>query len=406
MAHPFKAQLKAQRLGILGSGQLARMLVQAAQKMGISPTILADHPDSPAAQVCPSVVIGSIRDAKTLRGFLSGLDQVIFENEFIPCDVIQHAAEGLPVVFSPTIEAMRFLQDKLNQKQILQKLRIPCTRYIAAPFPLEDPAAWLLSTQQNLGDRFVIKWAQLGYDGKGTFTFANAGDLSRAVLFCNEANLKKVQVYAEEFIPFRRELAIIGCHSRSGEYTNYPPVISEQENHVCLWTKGPASALSVKAPVIRAAEKAAETLARAIPLHGVFAIEFFETKKGKLLVNEIAPRVHNTGHFTLNASDTDQFENHIRAISGMPLGSPRSRPAFAMINLIGPPELRKKVQAPALPSLVAGLHLHWYGKQELHPGRKMGHLNGSTEQPKKFKTLVAELEACKNCWLEQVRRKS
>ncbi|OFZ20417.1 MAG: hypothetical protein A2X94_08360 [Bdellovibrionales bacterium GWB1_55_8] len=338
------------RLGILGGGQLSRMLVQASSRLGLEPTVFA-LPGEPATQVCPRIFHGSMKNSKDLRGFFAELDLVIFENEFIPCDLLQQAAGETSVHFSPPLSAMRFVQDKLNQKKTLARLRIPSASYIPKAQHDSEQASenWLREVFQAFPRGAVLKWAQLGYDGKGTFFLNSPKDIPQAALFCTEADLKGVLLYAEERVAFKRELAIVGCLSLNGEFASYPLTISQQRNGICERVHGPAVSFGVPRRLETLARKHAEKLARELHLTGTFALEFFETRDGNLLVNEIAPRVHNTGHFTLDASDTDQFENHLRAVLGLPLGSTRSEPAFAMLNLLGPEELMAKMLNPPLP---------------------------------------------------------
>lgn len=301
--------------------------------------------------------------------------------------------------FIPGIQTLYLLQDKLRQKEILLRLEIPFAPYWKMPKDSE-PVRWCLELRESLGHDLVLKWAKLGYDGKGTLILVgDASDHQKSISsFVKKALALGVDVFAEKKIGFKRELAILGVYSTQGEFKHYPLVISEQENGICKRVRGPAVLLGVDPKLEKLAMEYAEKLARELsseePFGGVFAMEFFETEKGELLVNEIAPRVHNTGHYSIDASQTSQFENHWRGVLGMPLGACSSQGVFAMLNLLG---VDKKVQG--LPNPTSRLHLHWYGKSEMRSGRKMGHLTAVGESESDMPGLMMELENCEKLWL-------
>ncbi|HLD99146.1 MAG TPA: ATP-grasp domain-containing protein [Bdellovibrionota bacterium] len=396
------------QFGILGSGQLARMLCEAAHRLGLSPVVLCQNPGDPAAQVCPKAVLGSIKDIAVLKDFFSRVSHVAFENEFVPCGILERASFGMPVRFFPPLRSLAFLQDKLNQKSVLNRLKIPTSRHMIGDLP-GNWLPWLHQMLDHFGEggdsECVLKWAQQGYDGKGTFFLNRRPEiLDQAVAFCNEAELRGIRIYAEERITFKRELAIVSCHSEQHGFAHYPLVISEQKNGICHRVWGPAMSLGVAPKLAREARRHAEKLAQALQLYGTFAIEFFESRGGRLLVNEIAPRVHNTGHYTMNASETDQFENHLRAMFDLPLGSTRTAPGFAMQNLLGPSLEAHGAHSVAMPEPTERLHVHWYGKHDLKPGRKLGHVNGVTDSPGKVKKLLAEMESTVEEWRKRARK--
>jgi 5-(carboxyamino)imidazole ribonucleotide synthase len=196
-------------------------------------------------------------------------------------------------------------------------------------------------------------------------------------------------------VKFERELAIVACRSTTGEFSSYPLVVTEQRNGICFTVTGPAIAVGVNKAHESLARSYAQKLGEKLDLHGVFAIELFETASGEVFVNEIAPRVHNSGHCTQNSALTSQFENHWRAVLGMPLGSVDSASGFAMVNLLGP-EKRNVVES--LPATDSRMHLHWYGKKESRPRRKLGHLNGVVEQSKDLASLVQEMKSRVEAW--------
>jgi 5-(carboxyamino)imidazole ribonucleotide synthase len=233
-------------------------------------------------------------------------------------------------------------------------------------------------------------------------------DLASAIPFVESAWSRGIPVYAEGKVDFIRELAIIGCVSMSGDSITYPLVISEQENGICKEVVGPAIHLGVAPHFQDQAREAARKIAQDVGLVGSFGIEFFESRSGELLVNEIAPRVHNTGHYSQNAYPVSQFENHWRALLGLPLFDPLENPAvsapyFAMLNLLGPQGVSRQASQSPLP--IAGPHsqLHWYGKKDIRPGRKLGHFNGTADSPDALSSLLSELRDRESAWIEKLR---
>jgi len=374
------------------------MLAESALRLGLKPRVLAGNSSDPAAQLCPDSIFGSWNDPVVLRRFLSQVSVVAFENEFIPCDLLQEAADGLSVRFFPRIEILFQLQDKIRQKDILEKLKIP-----TAPHEVfsekEGLRSWCQRQMGKYPEGTVLKWAQLGYDGKGTWISSETRQLESAVEFCQEAVRRKVPLYSEQKVAFRRELSVVACRSTTGEFKAYPLVISVQSGGVCRLVTGPAVRLGVSPQLEKQAHQHARTLAENLDLHGTFAIEFFEMLDGSLWVNEIAPRVHNTGHFTQDGSATSQFENHWRAGLGLSLGDVDCAPGFAMLNLLGP---NVEAKSAELPRVTARTHLHWYGKSELRAGRKLGHINGRVDTAEEVPSLVREIEACEKAWIERM----
>jgi 5-(carboxyamino)imidazole ribonucleotide synthase len=388
------------------------MLAEAAFRLGLRPRVLASSSQDPAAQLCPDSVYGPLGDVNTLRRFLSQVPIAIFESEFVSIDLLRQASEGLGVRFLPGLDAIYLLQDKVRQKKILAHLDIPTAPFevLATDSGAESASAtdarkW---AQQMLG-KFeggaVFKWAQQGYDGRGTCIFPGASTTA-VTAFCETAAKAGIPLYVEQKVLFRRELAVVACYSVAGEFTAYPLVVSKQKNGICKLVTGPATAAGVSPALEKRAQDYARRLAAELSLYGCFAIEFFETQNGDLWVNELAPRVHNTGHYTQDAAETSQFENHWRAVLGLPLGGVLSAPGFAMLNLLGPENLKPgyghHVPLPEFPSSV---HLHWYGKQELRPGRKLGHLNGRISSSGDIPKLVEELERAESAWAKSLEKK-
>lgn len=379
------------RVGILGGGQLARMLCQAASNLGVETWVTCQNPHDPAASVCTRAV--------SEEELFNHADVVTFENEFVDCSALQDKA-----TFSPSLNSIALLQDKISQKRVLAHLAIPTTPYIV--YDPQNSASldlWFQQVQEKFKDDWVLKWARFGYDGKGTLIGPGVSEITK---FCQQGIRKGSLIFAEQQIHYVREWALVACRSAQGEFRSYPLVVTEQEQGICRLVLGPASAQPASDGLEEQAVSYARSLAEELHFCGTFAIEFFETLDGKLLVNEIAPRVHNSGHFTLDAAVTSQFENHIRAILGMPLGSTKLRPgaeAFAMLNLIGPSGIFKSNYklAPELQNFSPGF-VHWYGKDEVRPGRKMGHINGFCVSAEEVPKLLDRLLSFERSWIQEL----
>jgi 5-(carboxyamino)imidazole ribonucleotide synthase len=402
--------LNQQHVGIIGGGQLALMLADAALRMGLKPMILVENSFSPAALAHRDIVCGASDDVAALDCFFSQASEVIFENEFVNCELLQKVGAKWGAQFLPRLEVISECQDKLNQKRLFQKLKLPSSEFIVLD-DLQNPLSQLTEALNRWEWRGVLKWSRMGYDGKGVFLINNtnskdrAETLKNAIQFCQEAKKKGSQVYLERFVPFKRELAMIGVQSTLGEFVAYPLVISEQENGICSRVYGPAVSLGVDPQNEVLAAQFAKRLAQSIGLVGSFGIELFELEDGSLLVNEIAPRVHNSGHYSQNACSTDQFENHWRAVLGMPLGITQCRPAFAMVNLLGPDIPTFTANQEHIPSPGPHSHVHWYGKREIRALRKLGHLNGTVTAVEKIPDLLQELEKSRAQWVSQLMGK-
>lgn len=402
MSSPFHAQ----EVGILGGGQLARMLAESALRLGLKPICYAEDAQGPASEICVETLVGQISDEDQLREFISRVSIVAFENEFVDCALLRASTRDPDSKFFPRLSAIETLQDKLKQKKLLQRLSIPTSPFTELKAG-SDSTPEIERALQLLGNEIVLKWSRQGYDGKGVKLFSRGEPLSTVQAFLDSAWSRGVSVYAEKRVDFVRELAIIGCASVRGENVTYPLVISEQENGICKQVTGPAIQLGVSERLQDEAVVAALQISQDVRLCGSFGIEFFETRDGELLVNEIAPRVHNTGHVTQNAFAVSQFENHWRALLGLPLFDPLREPGaafFAMRNLLGPEGVSLTTDHPALP--VPGPHseLHWYGKREIRPDRKLGHLNGTADSLESLDALLKELEECESNWVQQLKK--
>ena len=357
-----KNRLSKVKLGILGAGQLARMLALKSHEMGIQPYVLGPSPQSPGSQVTPHFIKGKLNSKRDLKNFLNKVDLAIFENEFLDPALLHQASLDSNTPIHPRPKVMNLLQDRLSQKKLLRKHKIPTADFMEMP-----------SSSSALTGMFsegaVLKKRRQGYDGGGLFISKNIAKDPKAWNFIKK-NPKGLIV--EKYIPFKRELALILVRNRKKQIVEMPLVETFQEKACCLWVKGPYRHIK-KNSLIRKLK----TLMHEIEYEGVMAFELFETQKGELMVNELAPRVHNSGHYSLNALSEDQFSFHIKAVLNMDISAPVLRAGgFAMLNLLG---LKKPVSF--LPP--KGTALHWYGKKDTHIGRKMGHLNSLDTSPNK-----------------------
>jgi 5-(carboxyamino)imidazole ribonucleotide synthase len=338
-------------IGILGGGQLGYMLALAGYPLGLRFRFLDPSPEAPVGRIAPRVT-GDYSDRAALEKFAHGLEVVTYEFENVPVDAVHFLAKKVAVF--PPPGALEAAQDRLREKQLFEKLGIATTGFAFVP-----AASDLDLALKKLGLPAVIKTRRMGYDGKGQWMLRTAEDVKLA-----KENLPRLPFIAERFVPFRRELSVLAVRGKKGETAFYPLVENHHRNGILRLSLAPAPGIT---PEIRqAAEDYARKVLESLSYVGVLAIEFFEWD-GKLLANEMAPRVHNSGHWTIEGAVTSQFENHLRAITGFPLGSTTAIGASAMINLIG--ELPDSAQVLAIPSA----HLHLYGK-EPRPGRKLGHV--------------------------------
>lgn len=359
---------QVKRVGVIGGGQLAAMMATAAQKLGIELVVQTPNASDPAAFVANQTILAALDDVAATTKLANLCDVITFENEFINLDaLIPLAQKG--VCFRPKLEVLSPILDKYHQRCYLRDLGLPVPKFIV--WEKDTPESinpQILASKQPLGFPVVMKARRHGYDGQGTVIIKQASDL--------ESNWQRwgyPSVLLEEFIPFERELAVIAARFNSGEIVIYPIVETQQENQVCRRVLVPSFLESqVKGEIEAIARKLLESL----KVVGLFAIELFLTKEGKVIVNEIAPRTHNSGHFSIDACFTSQFEMHLRAICEYPIGNPALNCAGAvMVNLLGfeysQDDYQKKRQQLAE---IPGAHVHWYGKAESRPGRKLGHV--------------------------------
>lgn len=356
------------RVGVIGGGQLAWMMGGAAQKLGVELVLQTPSPDDPAVSIAQDIVLGAVDDAISTKALASKTDIITFENEFVNLNSLS-ALENQGVCFRPRLAALSPLLDKYDQRCYLKKLGIPVPHFFAVE-QLED----IPSQIAELGLPVVLKSRRHGYDGQGTFIINDLACLQQQLSsHITSKGLNKSLYLIEEFVPFERELAVMAARSVEGEVVTYPVVETQQQQQVCRRVIAPADITADQAAKIKAI---AHTLLNSLEVVGVFGIELFLTPTGKVLVNEIAPRTHNSGHFSLDACETSQFEQHLRAVCGLPLGNPALRCAGAvMVNLLGYEISHRNYQSQRQQlAAIPQAFVHWYGKTESRPGRKLGHV--------------------------------
>ena len=350
-------------VGVIGGGQLARMMAQPAIALALPLRLLAEAEGGSAAQVIPDTLVGDHRDLDALRKVTDGVAVVTFDHEHVPTDHL-HALADAGIAVRPGPEALVHAQDKAVMRARLSALGVPCPQWAVVAGP-EDVALF--------GFPCVLKVTRGGYDGRGVWVVRERGDADEAFA---TARATGVQVLAEELVDFRRELAAQVVRSPSGQAAAYPVVASTQLDGICHEVVSPAPDLGPE--LSTHAQQVALTIAKELDVVGMLAVELFETTDGRVLVNELAMRPHNSGHWSQDGAVTSQFENHLRAVLDLPLGSPAPRAAWTvMVNILGGPDDQVGRLFDGYPHALARdprLRVHLYGK-ELRPGRKVGHVN-------------------------------
>ncbi|MGE5660572.1 MAG: 5-(carboxyamino)imidazole ribonucleotide synthase [Actinomycetota bacterium] len=389
---------KIQRVGVIGGGQLAWMMAPAAEALGVELLVQTPHTTDPAAVVAADTVLAAIDDAIATAKLAARCDVITFENEFINLEALR-LLEQQGTIFRPRLSALAPLLDKYHQRCYLQDLGLPTPQFATIESELAADAIGDLVGKWSVNRKFpvVLKARRHGYDGQGTFIIKNEAELQS---IC--AKLGPQPLLVEEFVPFERELAAIAARSVTGEVAIFPLVETQQENQVCRRAIVPAD---ISLEVMTQIQAIAHQLLNSLQVVGVFGIELFLTSEGKIFVNEIAPRTHNSGHFTIDACETSQFEQHLRAVCQLPLGRTTLKCDWAiMVNLLGYEYAQsdyaaKRQQLAQIP----GAHVHWYGKSESRPGRKLGHVTvvqeGKSQGDKRSEAL-ALAHTLESIWYE------
>ena len=369
--------MASKRVGVIGSGQLAWMMAAEAPRLNIELIVQAETLDDPAVSRVKEVVLGNVDDTQATAKLAKKCDVITFENEFIDLKALQQLEQKIN--FQPSLNSLAPLLDKYDQRNYLQSIDLPVPKF--------SLYASKEQIEANYGFPVVLKARRHGYDGQGTFIIKDAQKL--------ESLAKSVpidELLVEEFIPFERELGIIAARNASG-IAIYSVTETYQKNQVCHWTITPAN---VPEEIDREVKAIARKILDKLQVVGVFGIEFFLTKDNRVLVNEIAPRTHNSGHYTLDGCETSQFAMQLQAVTGMPLSSPALKSAGAvMVNLLGFEEsdseyLEKRKQILQIPNSF----VHWYGKTS-HPGRKLAHVTVvlNKEQLSYAQPIIEQIES-------------
>ncbi len=370
--------MQAETIGIIGGGQLGRMLTLAALPLGFRVVVLDPGANCPAKQVGAEQIVGQLDNKAALEQLAKRADYITIEIEHLDAVVLQRIADsGTPV--NPSPKTIQLIQDKYAQKVFLKQHGIP-----VAPFVKLDDQA-MASVQYDRYERaMIIKTRRNAYDGRGNMIISDYDDIPAAF-----DRFKGQELYAEKLVPFEKELAIMVAKDWEANVALYPLVETIHERNICIEVLAPA-------PVSDAISAKAQSIARQVAQHlegaGLFGIEMFLSRDGEILVNEIAPRVHNSGHYTMEACRTSQFEQHIRAIAGLPLGSTELiMPAAVMLNVLGERDGPTEISGVKHVLSTPGTSLHLYGKTPTKVDRKMGHITttGRTLQQARDNAVLA-----------------
>ena len=373
--------MSAPVVAVVGGGQLARMMAPAAARLGVGLRVLVESPDGSAAQVLADAPVGAAADEEAVRALVApsggaAAAVLTFEHEHVPSALLEALQDdGVPV--RPGAEALRHAQDKIVMRARLTALGVPCPRWAPLAVDAAEGARDLAAFLDEVGGEAVVKTSRGGYDGKGVRVVRGADDVADWLAAAQEGG---PQLLVEEKVPFRRELAALVARRPSGEVRAWPVVESVQRDGVCAEVTAPAPDLD---PALEAAAReVATTIAEGLEVTGVLAVELFEVpgdapdEPGRVLVNELAMRPHNSGHWTIDGSVTSQFEQHLRAVLDLPLGDTAPvAPWTVMANVLGS---ERAELTDALPEVLAdGDARVWLYGKEVRPGRKLGHVNVS-----------------------------
>jgi 5-(carboxyamino)imidazole ribonucleotide synthase len=361
-------KLSGKRIAIVGGGQLAKMTALSALQLGCDVLVLERKPEGPAINLASHSFVGDWDNPDDLINLAEHADVVTLENEFVDANSLYQLEKAGHLLF-PTAKSIGLVQDKFIQKQTLQEAGLPLS-----PFRIIESREDIIDVAKEFNWHLVIKTRRNGYDGKGNATVNNESEIGAA---WDKLDGDNRTLYAEAFCPFVSELAIIITTSKNGEVAAYPLVESVQRDHICHIVRAPAP---VSDEITAKATEIASHAVAAIGAIGSFGVEMFLTKDNDVIINELAPRVHNSGHYSIEACECSQFENHVRAVLGWPLGSTKMiKPAAVMVNLLGqghgsghPAGFNDALAMP-------GVHIHVYGKELSMPGRKMGHVTALGE---------------------------
>jgi len=361
-------------IGILGGGQLGRMLALAAARLGLKSHIYSDEPNAPAFDVAAHHTVGSFDDEAALKAFAASVNVVTCEFENVPAEALERLSAWVRV--RPPVAAVAIAQDRIEEKSFLERHGFATARFRAVRSSGELAAA-----VRTVGTPALLKTSRMGYDGKGQASVESPEEATAAF-----AELGGVPCVLEERLPLEREVSVVLARGDDGSVATFPVGENRHRDGILETTVVPAR---IPAALAGSALDLAGRVATALDYVGVLGVELFVATGGRLYVNELAPRPHNSGHYTLDACSTDQFEQQVRALCGLPLAEPRLLTPVAMVNLLGdlwtggPPRWDEVFRRP-------GVRLHLYGKSEPRPGRKMGHLNCLADSADRALALALE----------------
>ena len=353
-----KPVLPGSAIGVLGSGQLGRMFAIAARRMGYRVHTLSPDEDTPTGQVADLEINAPYEDLDAIEKFAAAVSVVTFEFENVPAATAAAAEKCAPV--RPAGHILHTTQHRLREKTFLLNAGLPIT-----PFRRVASLAGLSQAAAELGLPAILKTAGFGYDGKGQHRVASAEDFQAAW-----NTVARSESVLEAFVDFEREISVVAARGSNGEFIHFGAIENQHSNGILRVSLAPAR---VEDSLVAQAVDIARTVLEKLEVVGVLCVEFFVTRDGRLLINELAPRPHNSGHYTVDANVTSQFEQQLRAVCGLPLGSPKQLSAAAMVNLLGDIWSKGEPNWTAA-TAVPNVKLHLYGKLEPRPGRKMGHI--------------------------------
>ena len=378
---------QTRRVGVIGGGQLAWMMAAGAEALGIDLLVQTPNADDPACAIAHQTLLGPVADASVTAKLAQQCDLITFENEFIDLPALRQL-EAQGTRFYPQLDCLEPLLDKYEQRQYCDRLNLPSPKFATLHSKADLPD--LAAKVKEVGLPLALKTRRHGYDGQGTFilkTLAAVNDTWQ--------QLGYQPVLLEAFVAFEKELAVMVARSQSGEVAVYPVVETQQIDQVCRWVVAPAR---VAANVVDQVTAIATHLVNSLGVVGILGIELFLTDSGDVLINEIAPRTHNSGHYTLDACETSQFEQQLRAVCGLPLGSTAlTHPGAVMVNLLGTETATSDyAERRAALSQIPDAAVYWYGKSQSRLGRKLGHvtvLTGSSDRDRAVREAIAQVES-------------
>ncbi len=371
------------RIGIVGGGQLAKMTALPAMELGCEIVILEKTENTPSSSLAADILYGDWDDPANLLNLADKVDLVSLENEFVDATSLK-AVEQAGHQLYPSSKTIGLVQDKLIQKQALSDAGIA-----VAPFAAVNSQDEIKLHADQLGWPLVLKTRRNGYDGKGNATLNSAADIDDAWAKLDGNNR---ELYVEGFCNFSGELAVMVTRGSNGEMVNYPVVESVQKEHICHIVRAPAR---IDDELANAAVELARKAVTTIDGVGTIGVEMFLTKENQIILNEMAPRVHNSGHYTIEACECSQFENHVRAILGLPLGSTEMiAPAAVMINMLGEEQGTGYPVGIEQALAVKGAHIHVYGKTTTNIGRKMGHITALGSDINEAEQIASKAASC------------